>query len=251
MDCVIQYCSTEQDLVDDCVTQASAACDQVYLVVLTHFFTGDPDPDAWVKARNLAHRFKNVKPVLVQWKHMPGAPPLFWHHEARLMGYSMGNNPWVLFLDADEVICDSNQFRTWWAKMASDSQNRMTAYKLANYWYFLSKKRRAKTLEDSVVLVKRNSLHLSHFRSYAADRENYFYASPEARRRTMVLGDDGKPMLDHFSWVRSKDTLLTKTKTWGHRAEKDWPKLIETAFASDILTTPDFVHGYEYEVLES
>jgi hypothetical protein len=250
MDCVIQYCSTEADLVDDCVAAASASCDKVFLVVLTHFFTGEPDPEAWIKARDLAHRFKNVTPVLIQWKHMPGAPPLFWHHEARLMGYSMGNNPWVLFLDADEVIRDSNAFKAWWSNL-SDSQNTTTAYKLANYWYFLSKKRRAKTLEDSVVLVKRNSLHLSQFRRYNADRENYFFASPEAKRKSMTVGSDGKPMLDHFSWVRSKDTLLIKTETWGHRAEKDWKKLIETAFAGDILTTPDFVHGYEYDVVET
>lgn len=250
MDCVIQYCSSEADLVDDCVHAACEACARVYLVVLTHFFTGEEDPEAWTKARQLQKLYSNLTPILVQWKPMQ-VPPLFWHHEARLAGYAAGASPWVLFLDADEVLRDAKSFRSWFqTSVQAQTEANVCAYKLANYWYFLTKQRRAKTLEDSVVLVQRQSLHLTHFRQYKADRENYFFAVPESRRRNMVLGVDGKPMVDHFSWVRSKDVLLKKSQTWGHRGEKDWKKLIEDAFASDLLTTPDFVHGYEYEILD-
>ena len=234
---VVVYCSFEVDLIDR-VIESLKGCKEVILVCLSHTFIGEPDPDAWVKVRHLASLHDNVKPCYIQWMDRP-VPPRFWVNTMRQHGFAHATQPWLLFIDADEVIRDTMAFQEWFAKKED-----VDAFKLANYWYFLSERRRAKTLEDSVVLVHRRCIHADLFRKYDLEREYLFLAG--RTRRNMVSAEN--PLIDHFSWVRSKEILLKKCKTWGHRGEKDWKTLIETAFDGDILTTPDFVHGYSFDI---
>jgi hypothetical protein len=65
-----------------------------------------------------------------------------------------------------------------------------------------------------------------------------------------VRGLEHEVMFDHYSWVRPKEVLLQKVMTWSHRNDKDWLTLVRKALSEDPLTTQDFVHGYEYEILE-
>jgi len=71
-----------------------------------------------------------------------------------------------------------------------------------------------------------------------------------AAQQGQVRGLDGEVMFDHFSWVRSREVMVKKVMNWGHREDRDWLSLVNKAFDSDILTTPDFVHGYEYDIIE-
>ena len=235
---IVIYCSFEADLIDR-VVDSLADCKEVVLVCMSHTFIGTPDPDAWTKVRAIAALHTNVKPCYLQWVDRP-VPPLFWENTMRQHGFAYATQPWLLFIDADEVVRDRERFKEWFSKKED-----VDAFKLANYWYFLSERRRAKTLEDSVVLVHRRCVHMELFKRYDVAREHIFLAAQT--RRNMVSSEN--PLIDHFSWVRSKDIMLKKCKTWGHRQNKDWKTLIETAFNEDILTTPDFVHGYSFDIL--
>lgn len=235
---VVVYCSFEADTIDR-VIESLADCKEVVLVCLSHTFAGTPDPEAWVKVQALAISHENVNPCLLQWIDRP-VPARFWVNTMRQYGFAHSTQPWLLFIDADEVVRDKTRFKEWFS-----TKEDVDAFKLANYWYFLSERRRAKVLEDSVVLVHRRCLHAEHFRKYDLEREYLFMAG--RTRRNMVLSDN--PLIDHFSWVRSKEILLKKCKSWAHRDEKDWKTLIETAFNEDILTTRDFVHGYSFDIV--
>lgn len=235
---VVIYCSFEADLIDRVIASLSD-CQEVILVCMSHTFIGTPDPDAWTRVKSLAALYANVKPCYVQWIDRQ-VPSKFWENFMRQHGFAHATQPWLLFIDADEVIRDKKRFKEWFS-----TKEDVDAFKLANYWYFLSERRRAKTLEDSVVLIHRRCIHVDLFKRYDVAREYIFLAAN--KRLNMVSSD--YPLIDHFSWVRSKEVMLEKCKAWGHRNDKDWKTLIETAFNEDILTTRDFVHGYAFDIV--
>ena len=63
-----------------------------------------------------------------------------------------------------------------------------------------------------------------------------------------VKGINGKPMIHHYSWVRTKDEMLKKVLTWGHNKDRDWVKLIEEEFTRP-FNGKCFVNNYEFKVI--
>lgn len=246
---VIPFCSFEADLIDRVVASCAPVSDDIVLVVLSHRFDGSDDAAAWDIATRVARTHAGVRPVRLQWRPMPGAPTRFWINEMRMHGFGVARHDWILFLDADEVIREPTSFARWFESARQDTS--VAAYKLSNYWYFLSEKRRARELEDSAVLIRRDWVHMAAFRQYHLERELLVDALPAGRLRRATRDLGGAPLIDHFSWVRPKDVLLAKAAAWTHRGEKPWEELIETAFQENLLTTRDFVHGRtEWEILE-
>jgi hypothetical protein len=241
---VIPYCSNEEDLIDLVVERAKQVSSNVVVVGMTHFFCGDEDTKLIPKLQSLAQ--EGVISKVMPWKHIPGAPQNYWIKAMRLHGFQhLKPCDWVLFIDSDEVIRSPPQFLAWFESI-KDTQN--TSYKLSNYWYFLSKQRRSKVLEHSVLLVPHKLLHIDHFRLANSERENLAAA---ASTQVLEVKDlEGNVMFDHFSWVRSREVMLRKVLNWSHREDRNWTLLVNQAFDSDLLTTPDFVHGYEYDILE-
>jgi hypothetical protein len=86
---------------------------------------------------------------------------------------------------------------------------------------------------------------MPNFRNYSGEREKL--ADSFVRD---VRDLEGDIFFDHFSWVRSKEILLQKVSSWSHRNDKNWTELLLKAYQEDILTTKDFVHNYEYDILK-
>lgn len=209
---------------------------------MTHLFDGTPDPLAWEHATQIAEKYTNVIPVLLQWRE--GNVPLrYWIQEMRQAGYARTTKNWLLFIDSDEELRTPDKFLQWFLESKVEG-----AYKLSNYWYFLSKRRRSVITEDSIVLIHRKWMHARVFRSYDLEREYVYSAAPLHLQHREISKSD--PFFDHFSWVRSKDVLLKKASTWTHRNDKPWKALIEKAFSENLLETPDFVHSYKYVILD-
>lgn len=245
---VIPFCSMEADLIDDVVRSAAAVSSDVVIVSCTHFFDGEPDTRAPEIVQRLKREYAQVRTVSVTWRKLPpNAPPGFWPCELRMHGFAATNprTRWVLWLDADEVVREPERFSEWFQSV---KDTKTTAFKLANYWYFLSKRRRAKQIEDSIVMVQRQYIHATMFRDFASERDAMTRGFGGPPRN--VTGLDGKPMFDHFSWVRSPPTvLLDKVRNWGHKRDRNWKELVEKALSEDPLTTRDFVHNYEFDIL--
>jgi 5'(3')-deoxyribonucleotidase len=238
---IIPYCSLEKDLMDDVLESLDGACDEIIIVYLTHLFDGTLDTESDEVIKNYKLKYPCIKDICVQWtpkKTHQG----YWPCTMRKIGYLQSTKDWILLIDSDETIQNKDTFTKWFQSVRDGP---IVSYKLANYWYFLSKQRRSKTLEDSIVIVKREEINIRQFSQYATDRDSF--VNKNTPRMTKDL--DGNPMFNHYSWVRSKEVLLKKVKTWGHREDRDWIPMVEKAFSEDILTTPDFVHNYTYEIL--
>jgi hypothetical protein len=238
---VVPFCSLEGDLIERVVRNLAPVCSRIVVVYLTHFFTGDPDPEAHTIVQELSSKVPEVVPVRVQWNASQGKQhQAFWPCELRLQGFVHTNTPWVLMVDADEVLRDAERFAAWFATR----KDTPSTPKLANYWYFLSERRRAKPLEDSIVLTHRTLVTFPMFRAFHAERSAFCVHSER-----MVKDLEGEPMFDHFSWVRSPDKLRRKVVSWGHREDRNWTEALDKALAADTLTTPDFLHGYDFDIL--
>lgn len=240
---VVPYCSNEEDLIDEVIESLQKVSSNIVIVCMTHFFNGDEDERALKKVEGLLK--PGIKHKVIPWKEIRGAPQNFWIKEMRLYGYqALDPCDWVLFVDSDEVLRNAPKFLEWFETI---KENKDTSYKLCNYWYFLSKRRRSKVIEDSIVLVPKERLTFGSFRLTNSERENLAASAPIQERNCRDL--DGQVMFDHFSWVRTQEILQRKVSTWGHREDRDWMSLLNKAFQEDILTTPDFVHGNDYEIL--
>lgn len=240
---VIPYCSNEEDLIDEVVQSLKPISSNIVLVCMTHFFNGQEDEKGLLKVQSLVQ--PGVKAKVIPWKEIRGAPQNFWIKEMRLYGFqALDPCEWVLFVDSDEVLRDSTKFLSWFDTV----KHTEASYKLSCYWYFLSRKRRSKVIEDSIVLVPKKFLSFGSFRLTTSERENLADSAPVQHRN--VKGLEGEVLFDHYSWVRSEQVLLRKVFTWGHRNDRDWEELVRTAFQEDILTTRDFVHGNDYDIVE-
>jgi hypothetical protein len=239
---VVPYCSNEEDLIDEVVESLRKISNNIVIVCMTHFFNGAEDEAGLKKVQSLVQ--PGVKAKVVPFKEIRGAPQNFWIKEMRLYGFqALDPCDWVLFVDSDEVLRDSEVFKCWFDTV----KNTEASYKLSCYWYFLSRRRRSRVIEDSIVLVPYKFLTFSSFRSSTSERENLAASAPEQLRN--VRGLDGQVMFDHYSWVRSEQVLLRKVFTWGHRNDRDWEELVRSAIQQDLLTTKDFVHVNEYDIV--
>ncbi|GAX59997.1 hypothetical protein SCALIN_C05_0082 [Candidatus Scalindua japonica] len=82
---------------------------------------------------------------------------------------------------------------------------------------------------------------------HGQDRLGLVSIVPEKRIRN-IYGLDGKPMADHYSWVRTQEEMIKKVQTFDHKSDLNWISLIENQFSQDFNGT-DFINGYEYEIV--
>lgn len=239
---VINYCTNDYQFIRDCVEQASLFSHEILVPYSTSFFDGTEENEDLLKqtilenpkARFLHFDFDSTKNV----------NSLYWIAFARYHGWknSSGRTDFILFLDADEIV-DGKSFVDW---LAIYPLNRLNAVKPANYWYFRETRFQALTYEDSTVLVRKKLLTESMFLD-KNDRGNIFSGIPEPKQQ-MVLGDHSKPMIHHYSWVRTKEGMLRKIMSLKPVHDRDWFGLVENEFSRD-FTGRDFVKGYKFKTV--
>jgi hypothetical protein len=180
--------------------------------------------------------------VRLPFRKEENSDPQYWVTLSRWNALSMVRNDtdYILFLDADEIV-DGKRMKEF---LDAFPLARFNIIKLANYYYFRESRFRAKSLEDSVILVRKNLLSHELVVDYQ-DRNKAWEMLPEPKQR-MVIGKDGLPMIHHFSWVRTKEEMLRKVQSWGHAGERNWISLVEDEFSRP-FSGKDFIHDYEYE----
>lgn len=248
---IVNFCSNESRFIKATLEQALTFSLQVIVPVCDHFFDGVPEN------RPLLEKIYVAFPdcLFVEYPYLPKKIPKsiwkkvdpghFWHSFSRLIGFSFLDEEieTVLFLDADEVP-DGKRFAEW---LECSDYRHNTALKLSNYWYFREAANQALKYEDSVVLAQKKALE-SEILLHKDERDAIYNLLPGPKRRH-VAGSDGKPMFHHYSWVRTKDEMLQKVRTWGHKGERDWESLIHEEFSAPFRGT-DFVHGYSYQIVK-
>jgi len=248
---VINFCSNESRFIGSCIEEARKFAKQIIIPVCDHFF------DGVAENRPLLEQIYRAYPdcLFLEYPFIPSAiprrifkdvsPAHFWHSCSRLIGTSYLDSEIeaVLFLDADEVP-DGRTFSEWLE--ASDYQQN-TVMKLSNYWYFREPIYQALSWEDSIVLVQTRAI--THDLILHQEERDAIYNRLPGPKRRHVTGPNGEPMFHHFSWVRTKNEMLKKVCSWGHKGDRNWTQLVEQEFSNSFQGT-DFIHGYKYKTVE-
>jgi len=236
---IISYCSNDERFIRRCIDNALKVSDQVIVPISDHLFDGTPEDIESIKV--LAKEYPTVDFTLFEWT--AGKHPRYWHNMSRHIGYTLLKEDveWVLYLDSDEIL-DADQFNKF---TKEQTFNLHDSYKLGCYWYFRDEQYRATTYEDSPVLVRKNLITID-VNNLSTEREQLHEALNVQKRRMVLV--DGKPLVHHYSWVRTKEQMLQKVKAWGHSSDKDWVSLIEEEFSRP-FNGKCFINNYIFETV--
>lgn len=249
----ISYSSTDHDQIDEVIKSCQLVSDDIQISSFNKFFNGDPEDislllDTYDKNKDLA-KFHLIDYDSVNEIKFPSTYFLFkfCHNYLRYNNILNSKYNYILFLDSDEVI-DSENFNEFLQNL---DFNQHRSYFFNVYWYFRNKKYQAKTHEESSIIMT-DKRFLS--------KENIFsiherHGLPTGEIIKNCKGKTGNPLFHHYSWAKGKNELeckkllLQKVKSWGHSKDRDWASLIEEEFSRP-FNGRDFVHGYEYKILE-
>jgi len=245
---VINYCTNDYRFIRRAVKEAISFSRQIVVPVADHFFDGTPEDENLLKktirenpeATFVRFKWHPSNPPLLGhwfWKFIPkrtGLRPLYdsryWLCKARSIGYKhlSDNSDYVLLLDADEIV-DGKRFKKW---LATQAYKKFKAIRFNCYHYFKKPIYQAMSYTAHSVLIKKAIISEKDFFDYR-DREAVFNRGGDDKK-DKVLGLDNLPMIHHYSWARPKKEMLKKVKTWGHRLDRDWTKLILKTFSKQL-----------------
>lgn len=239
---IINYCTNDYRFIKACIDNVLPFSSQVIVPVCDHFFDGTKEN---VELFDLSFK-GNPGANFVVYEYMPelNMPPRYWHNISRLMGVTQLDEDieYVLFLDSDEII-DSDLF----TKFITENDLSYDTYKIAAYWYFREPIYQSTTLTGPAVLIRKDKIKINPFDSW--EREQMFdYIQGCTKCEDVTY--KGEPMLHHYSWVRTKEQMLKKVQSWGHKGERDWVKLVEEEFSRP-FNGKDFVHGFSYKTVDN
>ncbi len=253
---IINYCTNDYRFLKLCIENAKQISSQIIISVCDHFFDGTPEN------RELLNRSYQEHPdcTFIEFAYDPSNPyglncPFkpddddwahYWHSTGRYVGFQFLDEKieHVLFLDVDEIV-DGARFNTWLETSGYRDHNAARFY---SNFYFRTPEYRAVSPALNALLVKKEAITSGEMLLTALERKGTFDLI-EGRKLNYVADSEGVPLIDHYSWVRTKEELLLKVSTWGHHAERDWTSLVEAEFARPFTGTEE-VFGLRYEKVE-
>jgi hypothetical protein len=250
---VISFCSNDWRFLKQCIEGVSPFCERVLITICDHFFDGSEENYALLEEafRQFPHctflefafdplqtyrPFSPLYPEHPDWRHE-------WHNTGRWISYfySSRETEYLFFLDCDEIV-DSNAF----AHSLKDLKD-FSALRFASFSHFRQAKFEALDPEDSSLLVRKSALQPEFL--WDEDERIGMFFRIAGEKKLNVCGSDGKPMVRHFSGVRTREELLKKFSTWGHHWERKWSDLVDEEFSRP-FNGADFVRGYRYREIE-
>lgn len=249
---IISYCSNERIFIDAVIQECLKFSTDIVVAYGNHLYDGTPeDMDHIREKKKLYPSVKwvcyevDVSSNVLCKKGVFKRPTAYWHNLARWTGaQALTQKGWVFVIDADEIP-DGNLVKDW-LDVSEDAFNLQECFKCANYWYFKSPTNQAQTLEDSVLLI--HSKYLTEENIFGDNERDYLIPASGCALNRETRGLHGAVMFHHFSWVRPKNELIHKLKSWGHANDifknVDVDKLIAYIYKDDNVN--DIVHGYQY-----
>lgn len=247
---VISFCTNDWRYLERCIAGVQPFCQEILITVCDHFFDGTEENYALLEeafkrfphcrfiefafSQDKSYRpFTPLYPEHPDWRHE-------WHNTGRYLSYFYSSQDYLFFIDCDEIV-DGVRFQEW----LQQTQVTENALRFAMLWYFREACYEALSHEDLSLLVKKSALDPEML--WDEDERMGLFFRLGGRRG--ILGNDGKPMIRHYSGVRSREEFLKKCAAWGHHWERDWDKLIEHHF-SEPFKGEDFVRHHAYHQVE-
>lgn len=254
---VINYCSNEQIFIDAILSECLEFSDDIVVSYGSNLYDGQPEDRDHI--RKISLKYPTIKFVeyqvdtsidLQNQRGVRSRPTAYWHNLARWTGINALNPQqkagWVFLIDADEIP-EGRLVREWLATTLR-YLNPDACYKIASYWYFKEATNRARTLEDSILLIHRSKLTLETIFGDGERDHTIVSSRCTLYRQIKYKDEDGnhRVLWHHYSWVRSRAGLLHKIQNWGHSNEYADPhKIISYIFKDDQVN--DVIHGYSYD----
>jgi hypothetical protein len=242
---IINYCTNDYRFLRYCVEEAQKFSHQVIIPVCSHFFNGEPENRALLEQSYREH--PDVQFIEFAYDEEPYGIycPLtssdedwshYWHSTARYVGFHYVKNcDYLLFLDVDEIV-EADRFIQW-----LQAFNIGDAVRFSSYFYWGDPSQRAvDRFPLNGLLVRKECIESPEIILDVLERKG-LYDQIQGRKLTEVVGLDGRPLVHHYSWVRTPEELRQKVRTWGHRHDQDWLKLIEK---------PSEIFGFTYERID-
>lgn len=233
---VISFSSIESKFFAPLVTEIERFCDDIIVVAHDHFFNGQPENLALMKELEAQH--PQTKWIILPWHS--SLESRLCHNNARWAGALVAKNSHVLFIDADEIP-DGFLMKRW---LENEPLNEYPLHTFACYWYFRDPKFQAKKLEHCGLLADMTKLKKEMF--FTELERWIFMKYPVETKKYCML--NGNVIFNHYSWVRTKEEMLAKVTSWGHKNDADWVKRVEEEFMHE-FSGKDFVHGYSYNTV--
>lgn len=232
---IVSYCSLDKRFLIPLLRQLLIFSDDIILVYYDHLLNGTPEDNSEIsEISNYAHGI--IKPLALKFTN--DHAPRYFHNLARWEATQLAQHDCILYLDADEIP-DGQILRLL---SEQNLMSKVDAIDFACYWYFRSSVHQAVQTEQCGLLINRDVIKKDLM---FTEHERWIYRHQPNLRYIPLMSNGSTPFLHHFSWVRTKEEMLTKVASWGHRNDKDWVSLIEQEFSRPFNGT-DFVHGYNF-----
>ncbi len=236
---VINFCTYDLRFLDRCIQGVAPFSSQILIPVCDHFFNGEEEDLPLL--RRIYKKYPGIDFIEFAYsedqvygtpsKLVPYSPgwSQHWHNSARLIAtyYLNPEIEKVVFLDVDEIFS------------SSPPQTDHSALRLATYWYFQKASQCATVYPDGPLIIDRDLL-ATELLLNQDERMGMFDLAEGKKEREFLV--EQKPIVHHYSWVRTREELEKKISAWGHHWERDWKELIKRE--------DDFVRGYSYREIE-
>lgn len=240
---ILQYSTLDIRFLETNLKQLSKFSDEIIVPICDHLFNGEPENEELLNTTyEIISKYEKCSGYMFEWQGQ-NSNPGYYHNLSRALGTSIAKGDWLLFVDADEIVDDT--FKEWFETKA---QHTDTTYWITCYWYFREPIYQSKTYEGCGLLIKRDKCNWNV--NIRDERQQFHGGNDFIHGGYNHILADGKPMMHHFSWVREKTHMLKKVHNWGHKNDINWSDLVEEEFSRPFNGT-DFVHGYEYNIVEN
>ena len=236
---VISFSTLEIRFFDALIKEVKKFSDNIIVVAYDHFFDGSNENV--VILNKVQFLYPELNWQILKFDEKQSSK--YHHNNARWTGACLSKHKQILFLDADEIP-DGDLMYDFLDSIIFDNTN---LYTFSCYWYFRNPTFQATTKEVCGLLV--NDISKVTKEMFFTPHERWFYKIfPSLTCKLFCTINDGynnNVIFNHYSWVRTKDEMLTKVKSWAHKGDRNWTDLVKKEFDHPFLGT-DFVHGYSY-----
>jgi hypothetical protein len=238
---VISFSTLEIRFFDSLIKEVKKFSDDIIVVGYDHFFDGTKENISLIN--NLIKKYSELNWKILEWDSKQNSK--YHHNNARWTGAYLSKHKQILFLDADEIPDGDLMFDFLDSILLDNDQSRYSydLYTFSCYWYFRDPIFRATAKEVCGLLVKDITKLTKEM--FFTPHERWFYQVYSFLRYKLFCTIKDNVIFNHYSWVRTKEEMLTKVKSWAHKADCNWTELVEKEFEHPFMGN-DFVHGYSY-----
>jgi hypothetical protein len=252
---VINYCENDHKFLKPCIDNVRKFSKNIVVSFCENLFNGQKQDLTKIQQFQLQN--PDITFISFPFQQYYQNTPRDGHNKCRILGYEhlVGKVDKILFLDVDEIV-DGDLFLDW-LNNSPDVHN-YDHMNFGCYWYYREPYWRATVNEfcgsfHDMKHIDRQSLESGAERWFWFNMHSNF-----ARSKKYVTGKNGEIMFHHYSWVRTKEEMIKKVTSWGHKHDRNWLNDIEICFRVGFEGVPrkeldnktETVHNYSYTKVE-